>query len=1080
MTRINTNVSSLSAQNRLNRTNNDLQTSLTRLSTGLRINNGKDDPAGLIASEALRSDITSINKALTNTQRANQIIGTADSALGQVSSLLNDIRGLVTEAANQGALSDDEIAANQLQIDSSLEAINRIAQTTTFQGRRLLDGSLDFQVSQGVGFDSVRDLQVDGANLGASGNVGVSVEITSAATRAIVTADVPDANASSKASASFTFGDTTIGAEATGTVNLTTSFFGGTEAAGNIALDNAKVAFVEANGTLTLASGAALSITAKDGTVVDGEVGNNVKINVTTGTSTTASFDVESNTLSLQLKAGDTAANAVTALNGISAVSSLFTFSGGNSTNVAAPDAGVRTGVLSGGTSTLPQTYTQATVAAAKFNDGTNGFKFDTSAVAGGSFDGARGKSTAFTWSIANTGGTTASFDAANNKVNVTIDRSQTTTDIQTALNTALAGQFTFSNGAAVGTPADLAASTANLLSGSVPGVDTAVAAGSRAGFKLAAVDGGAADGTIGNSTKLNFIQAASGIGSTAVYDAATNELNVTVGRGADVNSIAAAINAEGTFSAYDTRYGKAIFDSAAFGTIATPLSTTAGTNTTAPSSFKLTAVDGGLADGATGNSTKLIFSTGSTTEVIYDQASNELRVTVGANASVQNVADAITANVGGVFSVSNVANGEAKFNRTPSNADLGTKTGVLTGGTTNASNLEDELIVTAAATGVSLNGVKITFEEDATVAAGAPTAKYTAATGSADGSILVKVSNAGSTKLSDIAAAINAIQDANNNPLFAASLSPTSNGDGVYTGATESVPTAATLSGGAQGGGLQADLVFQLTGGTGSEVFKFKKGVSVDNIIQSINLLKDSTGIEASLDEDSNLELRSVEYGSAGIVGIEVLSEGAGGTFKAGLTGGPRAVGNDVQATVNGTVATGKGNNISLRTSTLSFNLTVQDGSSTAVNFNITGGGALFQLGPDVVSNQQARLGITSLNTAKIGGVSGKLLELASSGNSSLTKDVTRASAIVDQVINKVTTLRGRLGAFQRTALESNVVSLNDTLANLNEAQSSIRDADFAKESANLTRAQILVQSGTSVLGIANQSAQSVLSLLR
>jgi flagellin len=164
MTRINTNVSSLSAQNRLNRTNNDLQTSLTRLSTGLRINNGKDDPAGLIASEALRSDITSINKALTNTQRANQIIGTADSALGQVSSLLNDIRGLVTEAANQGALSDDEIAANQLQIDSSLEAINRIAQTTTFQGRRLLDGSLDFQVSQGVGFDSVRDLQVDGAN----------------------------------------------------------------------------------------------------------------------------------------------------------------------------------------------------------------------------------------------------------------------------------------------------------------------------------------------------------------------------------------------------------------------------------------------------------------------------------------------------------------------------------------------------------------------------------------------------------------------------------------------------------------------------------------------------------------------------------------------------------------------------------------------------------------------------------------------------------------------------------------------------------------------------------------------------
>ncbi len=97
-----------------------------------------------------------------------------------------------------------------------------------------------------------------------------------------------------------------------------------------------------------------------------------------------------------------------------------------------------------------------------------------------------------------------------------------------------------------------------------------------------------------------------------------------------------------------------------------------------------------------------------------------------------------------------------------------------------------------------------------------------------------------------------------------------------------------------------------------------------------------------------------------------------------------------------------------------------------------------------------------------------------------SLTKDIKGAANVIDEVINKVTGLRGRLGAFQRTTLESNITSLNDTLSNLNEAQSSIRDADFAKESANLTRAQILVQSGTSVLGIANQSSQNVLALLR
>src|SRR5574340_613008 len=169
MTRINTNVSSLNAQKSLARTNVQLQEALTRLSTGLRINVGKDDPAGLIASEMLRSDIVSSQRAVTNTERANQIIATADSALGQVSSLLNDIRALVTEAANKGALSAEQIAANQSQIDSSLEAINRIAQTTSFQGRKLLDGSLDFTTTNWVNAANCRTIQIDQANLGATG-----------------------------------------------------------------------------------------------------------------------------------------------------------------------------------------------------------------------------------------------------------------------------------------------------------------------------------------------------------------------------------------------------------------------------------------------------------------------------------------------------------------------------------------------------------------------------------------------------------------------------------------------------------------------------------------------------------------------------------------------------------------------------------------------------------------------------------------------------------------------------------------------------------------------------------------------
>src|SRR6476659_2203481 len=184
MTRINTNVSSLVAQNTLSRTNSDLQQSLTRLSTGLRINTGKDDPAGLIASENLRSDITSITKAISNTDRANEVIATADSALGQVSGLLNDIRGLVTEAANTGAAGADQIKADQLQIDQSLKALNQIAQTVTFQGRKLLDGSLDFITQGGTNANQLGGTTINQANLGATGSVAVNVAVTSAATKA--------------------------------------------------------------------------------------------------------------------------------------------------------------------------------------------------------------------------------------------------------------------------------------------------------------------------------------------------------------------------------------------------------------------------------------------------------------------------------------------------------------------------------------------------------------------------------------------------------------------------------------------------------------------------------------------------------------------------------------------------------------------------------------------------------------------------------------------------------------------------------------------------------------------------------
>ncbi len=174
MSRINTNVQSMIAQRVLGQNNLMLGKSLERLSTGLRINRGKDDPAGLIASENLRSEIKATNAAIANATRADQVVNTAEGGLQEISNLLTELQGLVTTSSSSGGISAEEKAANQLQIDSILQTIDRIAGATSFQGMKLLNGSFDYQVSSVS--SSVTDYRVNGAKFeGASQDVDVLV-----------------------------------------------------------------------------------------------------------------------------------------------------------------------------------------------------------------------------------------------------------------------------------------------------------------------------------------------------------------------------------------------------------------------------------------------------------------------------------------------------------------------------------------------------------------------------------------------------------------------------------------------------------------------------------------------------------------------------------------------------------------------------------------------------------------------------------------------------------------------------------------------------------------------------------------
>ena len=180
MSRINTNVGALTAQRGLNRSQKSLNDTLQRLSSGLRINRGADDPAGLIASEGLRSEISGISQAIDNSQRASNVIATAEGALNEVAALLLNVKDLVVEAANRGAISDDEIAANQLQIDSAIKSITRIANTTTFAGLKLINGSLDY-VTSGINTSDLTAVNITAANFGTTTNIPVSVDVVTSA-----------------------------------------------------------------------------------------------------------------------------------------------------------------------------------------------------------------------------------------------------------------------------------------------------------------------------------------------------------------------------------------------------------------------------------------------------------------------------------------------------------------------------------------------------------------------------------------------------------------------------------------------------------------------------------------------------------------------------------------------------------------------------------------------------------------------------------------------------------------------------------------------------------------------------------
>ncbi len=197
---INSNISSLVAQNNLNKTQADLSQALQRLSSGLRVNTAKDDAAGFFIAQTMTADINGMNQAVRNANDGVSLAQTADGSLQQVSADLQRINQLAVESAN-GTLSSAQRTGIQAEVDQLTQDISQIVQTSKFAGVQLLDGTsgtITFQVGQdgkasnqiSVTGLNLTTLKSYNASLTATKTVNVSTQSAASAAISTVQADI--------------------------------------------------------------------------------------------------------------------------------------------------------------------------------------------------------------------------------------------------------------------------------------------------------------------------------------------------------------------------------------------------------------------------------------------------------------------------------------------------------------------------------------------------------------------------------------------------------------------------------------------------------------------------------------------------------------------------------------------------------------------------------------------------------------------------------------------------------------------------------------------------------------------------
>lgn len=1051
MSRINTNVASLRGLRNYNKANKLLDSSLTRLSTGLQINSGKDNPSGLIASETLRLQVTSIEQSIKNSNRANNVIATADGALGEISGLLNQVRGLVQEGLNDGALSQSEKEANQLQIDAALGAINRISSNTSFAGDKLIDGSKSFTTKiSATDSAKLNDLQVNEAILGTNDSIALNATVTQAAEQGQL---------------AYFGGALTEKAtiEVGGSKGTEVIFLGDSASSTDIA--------AAING---VSDSTGVSAAVRDGLKLGSAEGVKSTLSSTVGTATAAEF-------------------TFTAVDG---AASTTTF-----TAAAATDA----------------------ITAAVASDGTDTF----TVAADGNLAGAAGNG--FTFEIVDTGvgGASANFDAGTGALVVdlggaTLSVTALETLVEGAGPTGSAGDFAVTITGAAGDDAQVTAQTGSTGGNDLETVDfTAVAEGVAGDAIDISVNTGQATTSVsvtGNAVTFNLATGASVADLAAILDdpqtadevAAANLLSASYSGGGATAPSTVAVT------------GTATNTNLAGGADAEEVTFTADTAGAAGNEVEIIVNRGATSNSVSTNGSEVTFNLTNAATVADLVGLLDTPATTGETAaaalvdiSYAGTGPAPATAIANTVSATNLTSGadapEFTFTADTAGAAGNNVQVQFAAATTPSADLS--VAVTGAGTEADPSVITFTLGTDATGAVNSTIADVQALLENAPGGSAAETAaglvdltpNEGTSASTVISATtLNTATNLANGTDVTTTLTFLDQRADGSTGTISvalAVGTGDELSatvGAADAEGNQTitfNLVDDVDGNITSTVEDLKNLISSDSTLSGLvsadgtaegNLFAQGAQ-ELQGGDDATVVLSSKNFGSNEVVNLTVL-DGSLETFDTTGVVSSSDTGTDIGVTINGQDASANGLAATIRTGTLDATLTFNASDNSVnqtVSLEITGGGSLFQIGQEVSPAGQIGIGVQAINTARLGGISGKLFELGT-GNGKSLLDVGENGVsgsdlvgIIDQSLEKVSTLRGRLGAIQKNVIETNISTLGAALENISEARSQITDTDFAVETAALTKAQILQQSGISVLSIANQAPQQVLSLL-